>query len=91
MKLLTIALALSASAVFADVGKMYERYEVRHIYSGGLAMLFGGFVVPTIMVASPAGGTSGGLGGSNNSFSGNNNSNYGGQSNGSWRTDNWQR
>ena len=90
MKLIAIALALSASAVFADVGKMYVRYEVRHIYSGGLAMLFGGTVIPTILVASPAGGTSGGLSGSNSSFSGSTNFNSGGQ-NGSRRTDNWQR
>ena len=90
MKLLTIALALSASAVFADVGKIYARYEVNHIYSGGLAMLFGGAAIPTILVASPAGGTSGGLGGSNSSFSGSTNFNSGGQ-NGSRRTDNWQR
>jgi len=41
----------------------YEIYEAKHLYSGGLALLFGGNVIPTMAVASPAGGVGGGLGG----------------------------
>jgi len=58
----------------------YEIYEVKHLYSGGLAMLFGGSMIPTMAVASPGGalggggggfgGGSGGFGGSNGGFGG---------------------
>ncbi len=42
----------------------YERYEVKHIYSGGLALLFGGTTIPTMVVATPMGsGTGGGTSG----------------------------
>ncbi|MBI3920209.1 MAG: hypothetical protein HY318_02230 [Armatimonadetes bacterium] len=54
--------------------KRYERYEVKHIYSGGLALLFGGTNISTFLVASPGGGRggggSGGRGGSGGGYGG---------------------
>ncbi|MBI3922378.1 MAG: hypothetical protein HY318_13235 [Armatimonadetes bacterium] len=63
--------AAAAPALEGDEEKpKYARYEVKHIYSGGLAMLFGGTSITTMMVASPGGNMSGGGGSGGSGFGG---------------------
>jgi len=66
-----------------DGQKEYVAIRPRHIYSGGLARLFGGDVIPTEEFVSPAFANGGGFGnnvGNGNGFNGNNN--FNGQNNG---------
>lgn len=54
----------------------YTTSIIKHVYSGGIARLFGGTSVPTAQFATPGllngGGNNGGFGGNNGGFGGNN-------------------
>lgn len=63
----------------------YTPALIKHVYSGGIARLFGGTAVPTAQFATPGlingggfGGVQNGFGGNNGGFGGNNGNNNGG-------------
>ena len=66
----------------------YTPVLIKHVYSGGIARLFGGTAVPTAQFVSPGTMNGGGLGGNNNGFGGGqngfggNNGGFGGGQNG---------
>ena len=80
-----VLLVESQSSYDPKAPRQYSLFVPRHVYSGGLARLFGGSVIPTEVLAIPEsarrsnfgapGGVSSGFGGSNNN--GNNDFNSG--------------
>lgn len=70
-----------------DGNRHYTLIPIMHVYSGGIAALFGGVSIPTEVFVSPAGGRSGngnngGFGGGNGFAGGNGNNGFGGGNNG---------
>ncbi len=59
----------------------YQLLAVQHVYSGGIARLFGGAVIPTAAFVSPAFNTNAAAAGNNNNVSTNNVSTIGGNAN----------
>jgi hypothetical protein len=69
-----------------DGNRHYTLIPIMHVYSGGIAALFGGVSIPTEVFVSPAGGRSGngnngGFGGGNGFAGGNGNNGFGGNGN----------
>jgi len=81
-----VLLVESQSSDDLNAPKQYSLFIPRHVYSGGLARLFGGSVIPTEVFAIPEsarrsnsgspGGVSSGFGGSNNNGNNNNGNNF---------------